>query len=380
MFVGKSLQLGRVSGIAIGLDYSWFIIFGLFVFLLGSAYLPTTARGMAPGWYWAAAVLTALLFFSSVLVHELSHAVVARRRGIPINRIILFIFGGVAQMEDEPQTPGDELQMALAGPAASVAIAGLFFGLAWLADFWQSRLMLQAFLYLTFINVVLAVFNLLPGFPLDGGRVFRAILWHITGNLRKATRIAAIVGQGMGGIFILIGLSSLIVPEVRAYTSVWLALIGWFLVSAARTSYGQVVARETLASVPLWQMMNTRIEAVPAEWTVDQLVRDYFLHQTATAVPVTDGEELIGMATLAGVQTIPQATWSQTPVRLITQPMEDGHVLPPDEDAWAAVNRMARGNWEQVFIGRAGHVEGVVTRGTIARWLQTHGNLAPGTA
>jgi len=170
MFFGSNIRLFRISGITISVDYSWFIIFGLFVFLLARGYFPLAAPNLESGWYWLTAIATTLLFFGSVVAHELSHALVARRSGIPINNITLFIFGGVAQMEDEPATPGDEFNMAIAGPLASIGVAAVFFGVALLFAAAQHRLFFAAFTYLWFINLVLAVFNMLPGFPLDGGR------------------------------------------------------------------------------------------------------------------------------------------------------------------------------------------------------------------
>lgn len=212
------------------MDYSWFIIFAVFVFLLARGFFPQVAEDAGAGWHWGMAVFTSLFFFGSVVAHEMSHALVARRKGIPINNITLFLFGGVAQMEDEPQTPGDEFKMAIAGPLASIGVAVIFFGVAVFFALMGWRLLFAAFTYLWVINVALAVFNMLPGFPMDGGRVFRAFLWHVMGNLRRATLVAGVVGQTFGWAMVTLGVGSLVYLPLRAYGSIWFALVGWFLI------------------------------------------------------------------------------------------------------------------------------------------------------
>lgn len=380
MFFGSNIRLGKISGINISVDYSWFIIFALFIFLLARGYFPLAAPRIEPGWYWVVAIVTTLLFFGSVVAHELSHAVVARRAGIPINNITLFIFGGVAQMEDEPQTPGDEFRMAIAGPLMSIAVAVVFFGVALLTGAVQLRLWFAAFTYLWFINIVLAVFNMLPGFPLDGGRVFRALIWRITGNLRRATRIASVTGQGFGILLILLGVGSFVFPALRPYGSIWMALVGWFLITAARNSYQQVVLRETLRSVPVADVMSTRVEAVPPDITLDRLVSEYFLRESPPTLPVESNGELVGLISVEDVRGISRDQWATTLVATAMKPLEHEPVIPLGADAWDATNRMAQTNSDRVLVTENEHVEGLVTRNSILRWLQTHGRMAPGQA
>ncbi|HEY3378090.1 MAG TPA: site-2 protease family protein [Armatimonadota bacterium] len=380
MFLGKGLRIGRIFGVTISLDYSWFIIFALFVFLLGSAYLPVVVPKLPVLWYWVVAVFTSLLFFASVLIHEMSHSLVARRRGIPVNNITLFIFGGVSQMEDEPGTPGSEFSMAIAGPLASIGIAIVFFGLAVLTVLFRSPLLYASFTYLWFINLVLAVFNLIPAFPLDGGRVFRAALWHWMGSLQRATRIASVTGQTFGWILIVLGVSSIFYPPIRAYASIWLALIGWFVVTAARSSYQQVLIKETLSHVPIGDVMNNQVEAVPADINVDHLVTEYFLRESASALPVERNGQLLGMVSVEDVRKLPRELWATTLVSEITPSMEEEQMVHPGDDAWDAANRMSQTNRDRVLVTERGHVEGVVTRGAIIRWLQTHTTWAMGQA
>jgi Zn-dependent protease len=380
MFLSRGFKIGRISGIDINVDFSWIIIFGLFVFILGGVYLPAVVPEQSASAYWGIAILTTLLFFSSVLVHEMSHSIVARRSGIPISGITLFIFGGVSQMEDEPAKPWDEFKMAIAGPLASIAVAILFFGVALVVGQLGSALWLAAFTYLWFINVVLAVFNMLPGFPLDGGRVFRSILWGITGNLRRSTRVAAIVGQGFGWLFIVIGVGSLVYPPLRQFASIWFALIGWFLVSAARNSYQQMAIREELRHVPISEVMNDEVESVPIGTSVQALVTDYMLRLSASSFPVERDGEIVGTVNVDDVQRLPRGEWGSHIVSDIMHPLEDAEALHPDNDAWDAANRMAKTNQDRLVVTDHGHVEGVVTRNTIMRWLQTHTNLVRGQA
>jgi Zn-dependent protease/CBS domain-containing protein len=389
MFFGKGLRIGKIGGVTISVDYSWFVIFFLFVLLLGGlmlpqmlgVYFPKIAPHIVPFWYWVFSVITTLLFFASVLTHEMSHAMVARRRGIPINNITLFIFGGVAQMEDEPGTPRDEFQMAIAGPLASLGIAAIFFALAVIAARLSSPLFVVSFVYLSFINAALAVFNLVPAFPLDGGRVFRAALWGWTGSLRRSTQIAAVGGQIFGWLLIAFGVLSLFnIIHGGAFNGIWFAFIGWFLVSAARSSYQQVLLRETLSHVPISDVMNNQVEAVPADISVDHLVTEYFLRESASALPVERNGQLLGMVSVEDVRALPRERWSSTLVAEITPAMADEQVVHPGDDAWDAANRMSRTNRDRVLVTSDGHVDGVVTRATIARWLQTHTTWATGEA
>ncbi|MHB9024972.1 MAG: site-2 protease family protein [Armatimonadota bacterium] len=380
MFFGKGFRIARIGGININIDLSWFIIFGLLVFILSSMYLPALVKDSTPVNYWTVGVVISLLFFGSVLVHELSHAVVARRAGIPINNIVLFIFGGVSQMEDEPGSPWDEFKMAIAGPLASVGIAVVFFGASLLIALTGARLWFVGFTYLWFINVLLAVFNMIPGFPLDGGRVFRAFIWRATGSLYRGTQVAAATGQLFGWLLIGVGVGSLFWPPLRNYGNIWFALIGWFLVSAARNSFQQMVMRETLSKVQVAEVMTPSVETVSPSLTVEELASEYIMRNHVPSFLVEEGGHPLGIVTVDDVRAVPRKEWATRYVRDILQPLQDGQEVHPDDDAWNAANRMARTGQEQILVTEGDHVEGMVTRGTIMRWLQTHGHFAPGHA
>lgn len=380
---GRGMRIGQIGGINIEIDYSWLVIFALFIFLLGGSYFPLAAPGFPRGWYWLAAVVTTILFFASVVAHELAHSIVARRSGLPIHTITLFFFGGVSQLEDEPHTPWEEFKMAIAGPLTSLVLAGIFFLIMLLVRPSNARLLTAGLGYLWFINAALAVFNLLPGFPLDGGRVFRSIVWKATGNLTRATYIASVVGQTFGWLFIIGGIAGAFLIRGFLLNGIWFAFIGWFLLSAARSSYRQVVLKETLGRVPVQDILNPNVEALAPEMSVEQLVREYFLRESASAMPVEEEGRLIGIISVEDVQRVPRERWPFTPIRDILRPVTDEQVLHPGDDAWDAMNRMAQTARDRVLVVEPdGHVDGIVTRGAIFRWLQTHTRMgmAPGEA
>ncbi|MFH1003355.1 MAG: site-2 protease family protein, partial [Chloroflexota bacterium] len=243
--MGRAFNIGRILGIQIRIHYSWFIIFALVTVSLGWQAFPLDYPQWSPLLNWATALVTSLLFFSSVLAHELSHSLVGRANGVPIKSITLFIFGGVAQMTREAARPGAEFKMAVAGPGCSLVLGGLFALLGWLVPVGVVQEMAS---WLAYINIALAVFNLIPGFPLDGGRVFRSLVWRLSGNYRRATRIATLVGRGVGYLFMLGGLAIVIFRPggLDWFSGLWLAFIGWFLENAASASYRQMRQAEAM--------------------------------------------------------------------------------------------------------------------------------------
>lgn len=376
----RGFRLVTISGINIRVDYSWLLIFALFIFLLGGEYLPTVVPGAPPVWIWLTAVVTTVLFFGSVVAHELAHSLVARREGIPIHNITLFFFGGVSQLEDEPRSAWDEFRMAIVGPLTSLVLAAIFFVIALLAR-QGNLLVLAALSYLWIINAALALFNLLPGFPLDGGRVFRAIVWGITRDVTRSTFIAAAVGQGFGWLFIIGGVLGAFFLRGFVFSGLWFALIGWFLISAARSSYQQVALRAALNRVPIREVTNPSVEAVPPDMLVGQLVRDYFLRESASAMPVEEDGRLLGLVSVDDVRRLTPDRWESTPVRAILQPVTGEEVLRPGDDAWDAISRMSRTHRDRMLVVEPdGQVDGIVTRGAIQRWLQIHGRFMGGEA
>lgn len=386
------LRLGEVFGVPIRVDWSLLIIFLLIAVNLAFGLFPAWHPEWSPALTWGMALAAAGLFFSSVLAHELSHAVVARSRGIPVSSITLFIFGGIARIEDEPKSPKDELLMAAAGPIVSIAI-GLVATLgayALAGDALEridsaapmSSAPMQAMhavgpvatllLWLGPINIMLGLFNLVPGFPLDGGRVARSIAWWFTGDLVKATRWAA--GAGRVFAWLLMGLGVVQLLTGGAVEGVWLVLIGWFLNNAAQSSYAQVLMRRALDDVPVTRIMYTRVGTLSPEVSVETFVRDHLLatDQECWPVAVDDGR-LLGLVTMDDVRRVPQERWPLTPVVDIMTPADELDVVSPSTDAEQALRLLSRRDVEQLPVLEGGRVLGFVRRRDLVRWMSLQG-------
>ena len=305
--MGSAFNLGKVFGIQFRLHYTWFIIFVLITVSLSWQYFPFVYPGWNPWTYWLIGIFTSLLFFTSVVAHELAHSLVGRANGIPIRSITLFIFGGVAHMAREAAHHSAELKMAAAGPASSLVIGGLFFLLHLLIGGISEPIAAMAFL-LAYINVMLAVFNLIPGFPLDGGRIFRSLLWRFTGDYKRSTRIATRVGQGIGYLFILGGILIIFLPPHQWFTGLWLAFIGWFLNTTASASYRQVQWQGALQRFTASEMMTSDCPVVPSNVTISRLVQEYIFVSGHRCFLIADSGELKGILTLQNIKAVAQST------------------------------------------------------------------------
>lgn len=364
--MGGSLNLGKIFGIQVRLHYSWFIIF---ILVTGTLVYPHWSQWLS----WVMAIITSLLFFVSVLAHELAHSLVGRVNGIPIKSITLFIFGGMAQMTREATKAGAELKMAAAGPACSLAIGG-FFGLIWFLT--RGTLEPVAIMagQLAFINVALAAFNLIPGFPLDGGRVFRASMWYFSGNYRRSTQVATRLGQGIAYAFIAGGIAIMFLFH-EWLSGLWLAFIGWFLQSTASMSYRQAQWREALSGLTASQMMTADYITVPPGITVNQLVQEHILPKGHHLFLVTEGERLKGMLTLQNIKSVPQSKWATTQVEKIMVPAERLKSVSPDQDGLSVVEQMDENELNQMPVASEGRIIGLVTRDNLLRFLRTRTEL-----
>jgi len=364
--VGGSFNLGRIFGIQVRLHYSWFVIFML-----------VTVTLVYPHWSqwlsWVMAIITSLLLFVSVLAHELAHSLVGRVNGIPIKSITLFIFGGMAQMTKEATKASAELKMAVAGPACSLAIGG-FFGVIWFLTRGTLEPIAVMAGWLALINVALAVFNLIPGFPLDGGRVFRALMWHFSGNYRRSTQVATRVGQGIGYAFIAGGIA-IVLLFGEWLSGLWLAFIGWFLQSTASMSYRQAQWREALSGLTASQMMTSDYVTVPPDITVNQLVQEHVLPKGHHLFLVTEGERLKGLLTLQNIKSVPQSKWATTPVERIMVPAERLKAASPDQDSLSVVEQMDENELNQIPVASEGRIIGLVTRDNLLRFLRARTEL-----
>ncbi len=374
--MGNALNLGKLFGIQFRLHYTWFIIFVLITVSFSWQIFPIDYPGGTQLLYWVMGIVTSLLFFASILAHELAHSLVGRANNIPIKSITLFIFGGVAQMTREARSAGAELKMAVAGPACSLAIAGLFYSV-WL--FTRNAIVpvtAMAF-QLAYINVALAAFNLIPGFPLDGGRVFRSILWQVTGNYERSTRIATWVGQGVGYLFIIGGILVVFLQPFGLdwFSGLWLAFIGWFLENAASVSYRQAQWRGALQGLTASQVMTSDYPVVPLSTTVSQLVQGYIFTSGHGYFLVADGGGVRGILTLPNIKSVSQPNWGVTQVKEIMAPIDKLKMAHPDQDALSILEQMDESNINQMPVVSEGRVIGLITRDNLIRLLYTRSQL-----
>jgi Zn-dependent protease/CBS domain-containing protein len=381
------IRLGRLAGVEIRVDWSLLIIFALVTYSLGAGVFPDWHPGWGPALTWSVALGAAVLFFASILAHELSHALVARRMGIPVRAITLFLFGGMAHMEGEPPSPKAEFWMAIVGPLTSFAIgfgavmAGTALAGSALEPFSsgqpdpeQLREALAGagplptlLLWLGPINVLLGAFNLVPGFPLDGGRVLRSIIWWATGDLERATRWASGVGRGFA--WMLMGLGVLNVFHGDLSGGLWLVLIGWFLNNAARASYAQLMTRRALQDVPVRRVMWTAAERVAPDLSLEELVREHLMPGDQVAFPVEADGRLVGLVVFDDVRRVPQSQWAQTTVGQVMTPTEKLITIGPDAGAEQALSELARGDVNQLPVTEGDHLEGMVRRRDLVRWI-----------
>ncbi len=368
-----SIKLGRILGIPIGLHFTWFIVFFLVIGLLAVELFPR----LFPGWptvqYWGIAVATSLLFFASILAHELGHSVVALRYGIQVKSITLFVFGGVAQIARDAPRPGIEALIALAGPAVSLALGGIFLGIFFLAN-GSNESIAALSLYLGRINLIVAVFNMIPGFPLDGGRVFRAVVWAIGGDFVKATRTSSLVGRGVGYLFIAAGLF-LGFWTRDVFSGLWIAFIGWFLENAASQSYTQVAVRESLKGVLVREMMSTDVPMVPKRLDLRTLVGNHILFSGRRFFLVGEFGSWDGLISLKDIKNVPQQKWLETRVGDIMTPASTVATVGPQDEALHAMEVMDEADVKQVPVKADGEIIGVVGRENVVRFLRTRTEL-----
>jgi Zn-dependent protease/CBS domain-containing protein len=382
----RGLSIGRIFGIQIEIDPSWIFIFLLVTWSLAAGFFQIHSDWPAAVTV-ATAIAAALLFFGSVLVHELSHSLVARSRGLQVKRITLFLFGGVSNIEREPASPGTEFVMALVGPLSSLVLGFVFWmlGVALVgSDMLTAARPLESLrgagplptllLWLGPINVILGVFNLVPGFPLDGGRILRSILWGATGDLKRATYWASRTGQVIAWLLILAGISMAFGMQIPFFGTgfvggLWLAFIGWFLNNAAAASYRQVEIEDLLGDVPVSRLMRRDVPTVAPATPLSDLVYDRMLGTDQRAFPVVGDGRLEGLVCLEDVRRIPRAQWDATPVRSVMTPISNLAVVRPDLDAAEAFRTLSQKEVGQLPVLEDGRLVGLLRLPDIVRWI-----------
>ncbi|MEA5516225.1 site-2 protease family protein [Nodularia sp. UHCC 0506] len=370
----QGFRLGSIFGFEIRVDLSWLLIFFLVLWTLSAGLFPTNYPGFNNATYFGMGLVATLLFFASLLAHELSHSFVARAKGIPVEGITLFIFGGVSRTRMDAETPGDEFQIAGVGPLISLLLAG-FFGLIWYVGVnagW-SVVFTGVFAYLAVINLALAIFNMLPGFPLDGGRVFRSIIWKYTGNLKKATKIASNGGKWLAYLLIAFGVLEMFGGAILG--GLWLILIGWFLYSAAEVSYEQLLLRTSLEGVRAQEIMTPYPETVSPDMNLQELVDTYFLSRRYHSFPVAQDSHPVGLITLTQVKDIPREEWKYRTVQDTMIPTENGVTASPDEPMSKVLQKMQDSGVLRVLVIQNGLLRGIITANDLANWLQRQREL-----
>jgi Zn-dependent protease/CBS domain-containing protein len=390
----NEIRIGRISGVSIYIAWSWIFIFLLVTFGLAGGVLFVWHPDWSPWLIWAVAIAASLVLFASVLLHELAHALVAKARGLPVRKITLFLFGGASNIEREPDSPKTEFLMAIIGPGVSIVLGVIFLlaGLMMASEPGEaiaspvetfSRLspLATLLLWLGPVNIFIGLFNLIPAFPLDGGRILRAGIWVATKNLRKATRWAAGMGALIGWLFIVAGLGMALGASVLLFApgvvnGVWLAFIGWFLSDAAIQSYRQTVIQDLLDDVPVALLMRSDAPVTPPDLPVSSLVYDFIMKTGESALPVVEGDRIVGMVSLKDVRKVPREAWDTTAVSQIMTRADQLAVVTPQENAGEALNRLERRNVRQAPVVQDGRLVGLLRRRDITRWLQTQSEFA----
>jgi Zn-dependent protease/CBS domain-containing protein len=364
---GTSWRVGRIAGIEVRVDSSWVVIALLITYSMYLRFAVLYGEDLSPGGAVGLAILAAVLFFGSVLVHELAHALVSQARGIRVQDITLFLFGGATRARVDSRGPGDEFLIAAVGPLASGLLAALF----WVVDvFGRGALpspLVGMFGYLAWVNLLLAGFNLVPGFPLDGGRLLRSLVWRATGSFRRATRIASLAGQAVGWLLVAGGVAFLLAGNLAG--GIWFAFIGWFLVQAARASYQELQVRQMLRGVQAHDVMAGNLVRIPPDLTLRDAVDRYFMRYDHSAFPVDEQGRTIGLLTLRKVRRVPSDQWPTSRVRDHMVPLGDQVMVQPDAPMDQVMAKLEDGEAGRVLAAEDGEVVGIITPSDLTRWL-----------
>jgi len=378
VFGGSAWRLGQIAGIEIAVDHSWLLIFALITFSLGSQF-SVVHEDWGGGVVWTSAVVTSLLFFASIVLHELGHSLTAQRLGVGVASITLFVFGGVAQLRSEAKRPRDEVLIALAGPLVSALLGLGFQVLAGALGGGDAGPLGAVLSWLGRINLVLAIFNLVPGFPLDGGRVLRGAVWAITGSFERATSVAAGMGSFVAYTLIFLGIATALLGG-QLVSGLWLAFIGWFLLTAARATVGQVVVEGILSRVRSADVMEPvgRVSLTGAE-TVSNLITGAVLrHGDRTFYVVDPAGRLRGIVTLDDLARVEADERTQTSAQAAMTPVEQLHLLHPESTGWEALRTMVDAGVNQLPVLESGRLVGAVTRERLLGVVQAGAALKPG--
>jgi Zn-dependent protease/predicted transcriptional regulator len=370
------VPIGKAFGISLRLHYSWFFIFALVTWALAASYFPSEYPSWSLSVRIAAGLITSVLFFASVLVHELAHSIVSQRQGVPVQSITLFFLGGVSQITSEPKQPADEFRMAIVGPLSSLVIGGVLLGIYFQlrsGNTFAAQFATAIAYWLGIINLFLGVFNLIPGFPLDGGRVLRSLIWWRSNNLKSATRIASNVGRAVGFLFIFGGIYFIFTGNW--FNGIWLALIGWFLESAAVGSYRQLLMQEMLKGHVASEIMSSDCTVIPPDTTIDQVVHGNVLTSGRRCFPVVSGSQILGMMTLHDVKAVPREQWSTETVKEAMTPFDKLKWVRPDEELSSVLRILTENDINQVPVVYDDEIVGMISRENLLNFINIRSRL-----
>jgi Zn-dependent protease len=364
--MGDSFTLGRIAGIRIGINWSWLVVFTLLTWSLSTGVFPETNEGLGDGTYVAMGIVAAVLFFLSILLHELGHALQARRDGMEIEGITLWLFGGVAKFRGMFPSAGAEFRIAIAGPLVTLALGLLFVSISWVTAMAESVDAVAA--WLGFINLVLLVFNLIPALPLDGGRVFRAALWGAKRSFAEATRLAADVGRGFGYLFIAGGLALLIFQGI--FSGAWLAFMGWFLLQAAGAEARYLAAQQALDGLHVRDLMVRDPVTVPPDLTLGDFMDDVVWRRRYTTYPVVEDGQAVGLLPFRCVAEVPRGEWDERRVRDCMIPRERVPVLEEDDELIEALQELSEDPVHRGLVLEGDRLAGFLSISDLARALE----------
>jgi len=362
----SEIGLGRILGISIRIHLSWFIIFGLVTWALAENYFPTTYPGWSAALTITVSLVTSLLFFVSVLAHELMHSLVAKRYGIPVSTITLFILGGIAHIAEEPKKPRVEFLVAIAGPLTNITI-GVVCGVAWLALPMSAEIAVAVSFWLAWINLMLGVFNLVPGFPMDGGRVIRAWLWWRSGNLDQATRTASGIGKTVGLLFIIGGV--FLIFYGMFLNGLWIAIIGLFIRNAAASSYRQLSFGQIFKGRKVKDVMSDDCIFVDMDMDLEKLVGEYIFTSRQRCFAVSSAGSLKGLVTMRDIKAVPENKWQSTKVGDVMTPLDKVQSVGPEDELTRVFILMNSGNVNQLPVLADGHLAGMITRNNLLAFI-----------
>jgi Zn-dependent protease/CBS domain-containing protein len=365
---GRRIKLFSLLGFEVSIDLSWVLLAILVAWSLSMGYFPFQYRNLSTQAYWIMGITGAIGLFISIVVHEFSHSLAARRFGMPMKGITLFIFGGVAEMTDEPPSAKAEFWIAVVGPLSSIALSAIFYVLyqAAMAAGWSIAFN-GVIGYLALINIILGIFNLIPAFPLDGGRILRSILWRVKDDLRWATRVSANIGSGFGNFLIILGVIRFLFGNIIG--GMWFFLIGMFLRGVANASYQQMIARKALEGEPLEKFMKRDPITLPPSMSLDRMVDDYLYEYDYKLYPVVESDRLIGCVTSRQVKSVPKDKWNSTQIKDVMQACTDENTIDPKTDAINALSKMNTTDLSRLMVVQEGRLTGIVALKDMLRFL-----------